>query len=330
LEVPHTLIHVSQAVAFIVGMALVFVSFTLFPREEVHTQNRLEEFWIKLDDYQRSMLSRHAAFMTQVAKFETRLLDRVFGNRLLSPRTGMMSAALSFLQWTIAVIPDPFISSRTHSVATLFVAIVMIIAVLSGLVELIRKYPFRAVLVFGLPPVLLLSYTYFFDIAARERTRQALLSTPTMESALFGSAICDVLFIALTRKLIRYCGEMTSAWKIAATVFLNILCALILLGPYLYMLFFASPLALEPRKLWLTVELVSATNILSALLASLFVFLCVLLLIHRLVWVPVNRVLFRMQEIGAVERRKLLRIAGIALLTWSGLASWLISLFKHF
>jgi len=37
-----------------------------------------EDFWIKVDDYRQLALSRHAAFMQQVARLETYCLDRVF------------------------------------------------------------------------------------------------------------------------------------------------------------------------------------------------------------------------------------------------------------
>jgi hypothetical protein len=60
--------------------------------------------------------------------------------------------------------------------------------------------------------------------------------------------------------------------------------------------------------------LVSATNIFDALLALLFVFLALILLVHRLVWPLLARTLFRMQDIGTKGRRGVLVAVGLALL----------------
>jgi hypothetical protein len=58
-------------------------------------------------------------------------------------------------------------------------------------------------------------------------------------------------------------------------------------------------------------------NFFDALLAFLFVFLAIMLLIHRLLWPILTRTLFRMTDIGTKGRRAILTAVGVALLSAS-------------
>src|SRR6266700_6033802 len=70
------------------------VLLTLFLREdeEGRIQNRLEELWIRIDDAQSAALSRQAAFVAEIARVVTRILDRIFGERLFSAHAASVSA----------------------------------------------------------------------------------------------------------------------------------------------------------------------------------------------------------------------------------------------
>jgi len=62
----------------------ILTPFLLYPGDEGQIQSKFEDLWVRIDDYKQLALSKHAAFMTQVAEFETRFLDRVFGPKLIS------------------------------------------------------------------------------------------------------------------------------------------------------------------------------------------------------------------------------------------------------
>src|SRR5450631_4240180 len=85
----HFVVRPAEA---LLGVFCVLTAIVLYPNEEGVLQSKFEDFWIKVDDYQRLALSRHAAFMQQVAKLETRFLDATFGRKLISTR----SVAASF------------------------------------------------------------------------------------------------------------------------------------------------------------------------------------------------------------------------------------------
>jgi hypothetical protein len=135
------------------------------------------------------------------------------------------------------------------------------------------------------------------------------LSAVTLIVVLGGFA-CDVAFIALTRRLLRWAGLMTSFIRVMATVALNLLLALLFVGP----LFFISILSDETSSLGSMAYLVALSNIFDALLALLFVSLAIILLIHRAVWPLLTRTLLRMADIGTKGRRAILTAIGFALL----------------
>jgi hypothetical protein len=106
---------------------------------------------------------------------------------------------------------------------------------------------------------------------------------------------------------------MVSFTRVAATVTLNLLLALIFVAP----LYFVKLNAPEPNAVFQMSYIVALTNIFDALLAFLFVCLAILLLIHRATWPLLNRTLFRMADIGTKGRRAILTAVGTALLSTS-------------
>jgi hypothetical protein len=116
----------------------------------------------------------------------------------------------------------------------------------------------------------------------------------------------DMVFVAVTRALIRWAAEMRRSLKVAAVVMLNLLLAVTLTS----LLWVPDPVPIQIAML----RFVCFTNIFDAILALFFVFLALFLLIHRALWPLLSRTLFRMQDIGTKGRRAILTAVGIALL----------------
>jgi len=137
--------------------------------------------------------------------------------------------------------------------------------------------------------------------------------------------VCDVVFIAITRKVLRNASETSRSSTIVVLVLLNVLLAALLVGPY-----FIDRLNLIPASgvhlHWS--PLVALTNMFDAALALLFALLAVLLLIHRVLWPLLARTLFRMQDIGTKGRRAILTTVGLALLGTSVFGGKLPELLK--
>ena len=88
----HLLLRLLEA---LLGIFCLVTAILLYPSEDGKIRSALEDFWVRVDDYKRLALSRHAAFMTQVAQMETRVLDGVFGHKLFSRRAIAISALCS-------------------------------------------------------------------------------------------------------------------------------------------------------------------------------------------------------------------------------------------
>ena len=81
------LIHIiASTLGFFLGLFCVLTATMLYPGEEGKIQSTFEDSWVRVDDYQKRALSKHAAFMTEVAKLESRFIDRVFGEGPFSVR----------------------------------------------------------------------------------------------------------------------------------------------------------------------------------------------------------------------------------------------------
>jgi len=79
------------------GAILIFAALFLREYEERTVENILEEWWIRIDDLQRTLVSRHVALVRVAATFAARALDSLFGYEIMSLRAACVSGCLSFL-----------------------------------------------------------------------------------------------------------------------------------------------------------------------------------------------------------------------------------------
>src|SRR5262249_4013632 len=124
------------------------------------------------------------------------------------------------------------------------------------------------------------------------------LATLGFFMAVLGTFACDVGFIAATRRLLRWAGEMTSSLKVigAVAIFFFFAPLLHIAGPAF--LFLSARPATGDNILAQVPGAISLGNIFDVLVALLFVLLALLLLIHRALWPLLTRTVFKMQDIG--------------------------------
>jgi hypothetical protein len=91
----ETVIEAARWATSLAGLALLWAAFFLYEDAEGRIQNRLEEWWIRLDDARHRAVTRHTAFLRLVAESTTRALDHVLGRRLMSAQAVSVSALLS-------------------------------------------------------------------------------------------------------------------------------------------------------------------------------------------------------------------------------------------
>src|ERR1700722_138640 len=312
----HLAFLLARFVVALLGLFCVLTAIVLYPNEEGKIQSKFEDFWVKADDYQRLALSRHAAFMTQVAELESAFLDRVFGPKLFSVRSIVVSCWSSTVSFVLA---GSVLRSVTH----------MAIAFPNPfLVGLLIGLSLASTACIFLPNHRLARNICLFIAAAfieyvgvwfvRLTPKTGLETWIITYLALFiGGFCCDVMFIAATRRLVPWAGEMTRSLTIVGILTCNLLLAVALVAPGLAWQL-ASIASLFVGSRWWFVIVVTMTvglsNLFDFLFASLFAVLAAVLLIHRALWPLLTRTLFRMQGIGTKGRRAILVLIGFTLM----------------
>jgi len=319
----HVLHLIARPFEALLGLFCVLTAIVLYPNEEGKIQSKFEDFWIRIDDYQQLALSKHAAFMTQVAKLETRFLDRVFGDKLFSIRAVALSLACSITSLAVVGLLQRHeaFGRKTYDFFNLRQSFGLLCLGIYGLGVMSLPRRRRILLMVALFLALAVpGWILIIGSTPSGRTIQSPIQF-RVESYFVYSLIlsvlgglgfvCDVFFIAITRKVLRKVSETSRSSTIVVLVLLNVLLAALLVGPY-----FIDRLNLIPANRvhlqWS--PLVALTNMFDAALALLFALLAALLLIHRAVWPLLTRTLFRMQDIGTKGRRAILTSIGVALL----------------
>jgi hypothetical protein len=304
----HLLHLVVRPVAFLLGAFFVLTAILLYPNEEGEIQSKFEDVWVRVDDFQNLALTRHAAFMTGLARLETKFLDRVFGYKLISVRAVgaslccTLTAALAFCVYFFEA------DAKTNVILFGF-PLLCIVGATYG-----RRLPTFvrvALWVAAFIPVTVFLLGYKGGIYVPERGTVELFIGIFVVAGFAG----DVIFIAVTRRLFRWAGEMSSSSRVLVAVVLSSLMALVLVGPLIGLLFSYDDTT--PDSLILAGG-ASSANIFDAVLALLFVLLALMLLIHRILWPLLLRTLFRVQAIGTAGRRAILMAIGLSLMGVSG------------
>jgi hypothetical protein len=295
-------------------------------------QSGLEDLWAKIDDRQKGLLSAHAAFMQQVAKAASRGFDRVFGHELISARCLGVSISYSIASYAVigfvsnlkyllsggSPFKELWESWGSDMVATgCFAAGYLFI----GSIPLIFKnFRFTKTWLF----LILASFPFLWQAVGDEPswTLKKILTdfVPWGFLAMAGCFGCDLLFIAATRRTLRWAGEMKQSYKIAVVILLNLLLGVILMAAPFFEAFsylidgIFSVHAAVMDKTATVVLVVAGSNTIDFLAASVFLLLAAALLIHRALWPLLNRSVFRLQEIGTKGRRAILISLGAAFL----------------
>lgn len=317
------LVHlIARPVEALLGVFCVLTAILLYPDEQGKIQSKFEDFWIRVDDFQNLALTRHAAFMTQVAKLETRLLDRIFGSQSISLQFVVVSACLSLASTTAAILtlsPWMFVDLRQVIGAILRAFVLFFCGPLILVIAFfLLKNRTARLLLFMLSVALFAVWIIQMTDLFGASDSDSLSGATIIASTFVGGFISDIAFIAAMRRLLRFAGQMTQSLRVVAAMALAMIAAGCLMGP-LFLLLHAAFKTGQPDlgdfgKGLLIGVWVSLADTFDAILALLFVILALLLLVHRAIWPLLTRTLFRMTDIGTKGRRAILTLVGLALL----------------
>lgn len=335
--------YAPRALAAILGGLAVCLASLTYEDEEGRLQNKLEDWWIRLDDRRTASMSWAASFIQAIARLTGNSLDRLFGARLFSPRAVVVSVILSgaslFLTASI-VLAFPIASAPTiPNTSTAFSTFVLFLhlsafAMLPALSEspnmpwkpwlprLIRFYWWSVIAWYSLQTAQFLHYL-LFNLQNAQMTGAQLISIAAI--CLSASLLSDISFIAFTRWTLR---RISKTNRIAG----------ILLGIILQIIFLASLLV---WPIYAGIKLTSFSAVwgsaifLSFMLNSIDVFatvaaliVAVLMLMHRMAWPLIQRPIYALQRMSFISRKGWLWRAGVALLTFAvmGFPGWMETL----
>jgi hypothetical protein len=293
----HLLHIVLRVLAGIAGAVAMYAARFLYEDEQGRIENRLEEWWVRLDDQRNAAVSRHTAFMREVARFEDRGFDKVFGHKLFSVEAFGASSALSAL--SMLAFGSLLVSLTGRPVVG---TLLLIFTLLLGMITFVgsRRSLGR----------LFIPFAVVFVGSAVTGVTHGSLYPVVLLAAIIVSFISDMLFIAMTRWILRRSASLRQFAAIIGLVTLNVFLATLLsVVPYL--------LVAYSREMFgrMTSALVIIFNLLDSLIASIFILLAVVLLAHRLFWPLVSRPLYALRERGL--RSKAFYTVGSALIGYA-------------
>jgi hypothetical protein len=294
------------------GGVLIYLGIFLYPDEENRFQNRIEQWWIRLDDIQKASRSKVAAFMQDVARLAERGFGRLFGIRLFSLRVIPVSIYLSLASvFLLIVIMWPWL---THSGPPTRHSALLIFAFFLGLALAPAFITNRWMLVlwWAIIPATLMSLFGFIAFVFRTRGAEFTFKGIGLIGIVLGwSLFCDLAYIALTRFSLRRVIHIDRVWVIVAVVAGNLLASAI---PILSPIYVGLELFKIAPRAGAAIFASLVFNSIDALAGSGALILAIMLLLHRVLWPTIQRPLYAIYRFSPLKQKKWLIRVGFGLL----------------
>jgi hypothetical protein len=295
-----------------VGMVLVSLGFFLYEDEEGRFQNKVEQWWVKISDVQKASRSKVAVFVQEVARLTGKGFDRLFGQPLFSLRVVPVSIYLSLascflLSWVMLphVKHDPSVTRQgALGLLVYFLALALVPAVF--------KNRWILVLWWAIIPAALLSISGFLIFVLRTRGARSLFYAFGVVTLIFvSSLLCDLLYIALTRYILRRISRIDRISEILLMIVLNLMALTVpVLGP----IYGGLALFKHFPRVGATVLFSVILNFIDFLAGFAAFALALILLVHRLFWPAIQRPLYAIYRFSPITEKKWLIRVGVTLL----------------
>jgi hypothetical protein len=326
--------------ALLGGLLLIYVAVFLYENEQGRIQNALEDIWLKIADLQESTVSQHVAFMRIVARVTNSGLDTLLGRKLFSLRS--IGVAVCYSLASVLLVDLGFSIMEhwpTGSKLILFVLILFLLAY-----STLPRYINRPLILRVWFSFIIISYMLINIVGilyftggrfSSEMGSYFLMFAPNFYIGLAMGVACDIFFIALLRKLLRWMSEQISFSELAAVALISCLIAFV---------FFIGPMS--PTVVKTTLEYRGAipydspfpilsmirgpariaimSNLFIGIIALAFVALALVMLAHRVFWPALSRPIYSLQRLGIARRGKLFGTVGsLLIVTAVGGVTWL-------
>ena len=305
------------------GCLLIYAAAFMREDEEGRWQNRLEQWREAIGRRKETALSTFTAFMGGVAELTSHVFDLLFGKKLFSLRGVGVSICYSLASLLLCMELLSAVNSHKFGPMLLENWGWFLLFALLGSIPSIISAEKESLWVWGLA-VFVIVIIPLFKVA--DIVYQKFGTAPTAGMflflvLLFGVSFgCDILYIALTRWMLRKASEQIRLPKMVGILLLNVLLALILAtGPFLLGLIevigavkFNAPAIVGAFGIGLMFGTV--LNFVDIVACSVFLLLLTFMLVHRLLWPVLERPIYAGARFGIIKEKKLLWGLGVALL----------------
>jgi hypothetical protein len=312
--------YLIQGILVLAGLLCFRSAFFLYENQEGEIQNKLEQWWIHVDDYRDVLLSRHSAFMRRVARLTKAVLDKIFGTRILSLRAAW---PLAFFAYASVLIVGSIAFIFDSKLIGIILSLCAVLPLLLGLLPMWIgregwiKWGCLGIIMLYVASILLICIvgSTISNVKASDILKSYLGST-------IGLLLINVtysLLIQLLRWSVRKCAEFTSFLKIVATIIILLLISVLLVVIPFSILVVLVINRTFPRILVSALIGLMMGNLAGAVPIFLFMLLSILIVCHQILWEFVDKPLYAAQRFQIVRNRKLLVSTGVLLITAAGI-----------
>jgi hypothetical protein len=325
------LVKALQFLAVPIAVLAYYAAFFMCDSVEGEWQSRIEKFWVDVDDRARLSGTKTVALFNAVARVVTRGFNRVFGRKVLSFQLVGVSSSYSFagmflIMGFCLMYFDYLVVSRaphplSETMAKGFAAAVIlgILALLIGFILLViaalpSLWPTPLTIGLSLLPALF----WIGGVVKLVRLHADFRNQLSMLIALLVSVLSDVLLLAIVRIVIRRLSGQTSISKIAAAALTQIfVLALLVVVPLKTFLLLAERTGNGDTPSSMFAFSVAAFNVFTGLACSVFVLVLFVVLLHKLLWPMLSRLVYPLARFRVVHNHKLMASVGTGCLIFA-------------
>ena len=312
----------------LIGAFLFALTFVMRESTEGVWVNRIEEFWIEVDDRKKSIGESTKILFRKIADKVSRAFNCVFGPKLISVRTIGMSGSLSFASFflILAVIFEgvsyfiikhsevlkPELTKQVPLLAILGIGLFFVagFCLLLAVLPILLKSPVWA-WISCIPTVFLLELTYQLFHKHLGNAKEYGIAL-----ALAISFASDVLLLMLVRQSLRWILARTTLARIVSAMAMQLL-ALFLVFVIPYRL----PIVWHPEMARSSVGqilfVLALFNIPTVVASLAFGFSLSVVLLHRLVWPFLSEFTYVLTRNEVLDKRKTVRWIGCACIVYA-------------
>jgi hypothetical protein len=299
------------------GVLLIYLGLCLRPDEEGRIENRIELLWRAINDKNKVSSDKTTALFNRIGEIIGRKFDKILGKRLISVQMiGVSTSAsfaglfggvgLLFLYLVGLGLSTPVTSFKPEVYASLLIvgSLCLVLGFLSFVFAALPSlWPSYVSRMLSLGPIL------FLILVTLEAARKHLVPVhvhkmKTLFLALFISVLSDIFLLSGARLSIRWISASMRRFRILLALLLQIsIVAIVTVLPWEL----AGPLlARNPNNSAAEVLLyVAGLNLFTALAASAFTLTLLLVLLHRMLWPFLDRLIYPLVRFKIFQHRKI-------------------------